>query len=214
MATGDYLGIVPKWDGKLGSLEAFEERITMYVMGTKKDGRQYCAARILAQMDPDSNAYKIGKSIGMGELAKDDGATKMLAAIRAALGPKTMQEAVKYFKQLLAGTRRHHGEGMQAFTSRFQLFYKKTGAALNAAQSDIDKDNFLHPILLGVLLMDSVNLDPSEQTAVLGTSGKTAEKGERVGNSYHIGDLIDANNIAAFLQSTSCLLYTSPSPRD
>ena len=85
-------GRIPTWDGRPSTLDAFEERVRMFILGTKKDERIYCAARLLGRMDPDSAAYKIGTSVPLDKMEKDDGMGALAAeqAIRTAEGPKTM----------------------------------------------------------------------------------------------------------------------------
>ena len=89
---------IPVWDGRSHSLELFRERVRLFVMGTKKDERIYCAARLLSAMDPDTDAFKVGSQLDTTELEKPDGALQVVDAIIAAQGPQTMQEAIKLFK--------------------------------------------------------------------------------------------------------------------
>ena len=44
--------VVPKWNEEPSTLDAFEERVILYVLGTKKEERYFCGPRLLAQMDP------------------------------------------------------------------------------------------------------------------------------------------------------------------
>ena len=54
--------VVPKWNEEPSTLDAFEERVILYVLGTKKEERYLCGPRILAQMDPERQPYKVVKS--------------------------------------------------------------------------------------------------------------------------------------------------------
>ena len=58
--TSDY---VPTWDGSSATLDAYEERSKMYVLGTKKDERYLCAPRLLAKFDPDGDQYRTIKAV-------------------------------------------------------------------------------------------------------------------------------------------------------
>ena len=89
---------VPTWDGSSATLDAFEERSKMYVLGTKKDERYLCAPRLLARFDPDGDLYRTIKAVITDEqLMKEDGSgvSTMITILRGALGPKSMQEAVR-----------------------------------------------------------------------------------------------------------------------
>ena len=105
-----------------------------------------------------------------------------------------MQEAVKGFLGLmkLNDLRRLQGESMKKWTTRFSISLRKVGAALNAACSDIPPETFLHPMIQGILLAETSGLTPSEFASVLGTSGKTGAKGEKIGNSWLVDDLMIA----------------------
>lgn len=191
MTTNQQAERIPVWDGRSHSLELFRERVRLYVMGTKKDERIYCAARLLSAMDPDADAFKVGSQIDMTELEKPDGAFKVVDAIIAAQGPQTMQEAIKLFKGIFRLQRRS-GESMQKWTTRFKLHVAKTGRSLHQCQADISATAFLHDILLGILLLEGSYLTPQEQASVLATSGKIGDKGSKLGNSYALADIIEA----------------------
>ena len=45
--------VVLKWNEEPSTLDAFEERVILYVLGTKKEERYLCGPRLLAQMDPE-----------------------------------------------------------------------------------------------------------------------------------------------------------------
>ena len=114
-------------------MDAFEERVILYVLGTKKEERHLCGPRLLAQMDPERQPYKVVKSaVTTTQLAAEDGATLVIAALRRALGARPIQEDVRLFRQLmgLRDMRRQPGESMRKWTSRFEAFIKKTGKAL------------------------------------------------------------------------------------
>ena len=64
MATMTLLdnSVVPKWNEEPSTLDAFEERVILYVLGTKKEERYLCGPRLLAQTDPERQPYKVVKS--------------------------------------------------------------------------------------------------------------------------------------------------------
>ena len=184
--------VVPKWNEEPSTLDAFEERVILYVLGTKKEERYLCGPRHLAQMDPERQPYKVVKSaVTTTQLTAEGGATLVIAALRRALGARPIQEAVRLFRQLmgLRDMRRQPGEGMRKWTSRFEAFIKKTGKALHQADAEIGESTFLHPLIQGILLLECSNLSPAENAAVLATSGATTEEGGSIGNSYLYVDL-------------------------
>ena len=71
--------------------------------GTKNDERYLSGPRLLAQMDPARQPYKVVKSaVTTTQLAAEGGATLVIAALRRALGASPIQEAVRLFRQLMA----------------------------------------------------------------------------------------------------------------
>ena len=81
---------------------------------------------------------------------------------------------------------------MKKWTTRFDITLRKVGAALHAACAEIPTDTFLHPMIQGILLAETSGLTPSEFASVLGTSGKTGDKGGKIGNSWLVKDLMTA----------------------
>ena len=185
--------MVPKWNEEPSTLDAFEERVILYVLGTKKEERYLCGPRLfLAQMDPERQPYKVVKSaVTTTQVAVEGGATLVIAALRRALGARPIQEAVRLFRQLMGvrDMRRQPGESMRKWTSRFEAFIKKTGKALHQADAEIDETTFLHPLIQGILLLECSNLSLAEHAAVLATSGATTKEGGSIGNSYLYVDL-------------------------
>ena len=184
--------VVPKWNEERSTLDAFEERVILYVLGTRKEERYLCGPRLLAQMDPERQPYMVVKSaVSPTQLAAEGGATLVIAALSRALGARPIQEAVRLFRQLmgLRDMKRQPGESMRKWTSRFEAFIKKTGKALHQADAEIDESNFLHPLIQGILLLECSNLSPAENAAVLATSGATTKEGGSIGNSYLYVDL-------------------------
>ena len=164
--------VVPKWNEKPSTLDAFEERVILHSLGKKKEERYLCGPRLLAQMDPERQPYKMVKSaVTTTQLAAEGGATLVIAALRRALGTRPIQEAVRLFRQLvgLRDMRRQPGESMRKWTLCFEAFIKKTGKALHQADAEIDETTFLHPLIQGILLLECSNLSPAENAAVLAT---------------------------------------------
>ena len=62
---------------------------------------------------------------------------------------------------------------------------------MHATCKDILADGFLHPMIQGIILVETSGLTPSEIALVLGTSGTTGAEGEKIGNSWMLSDLIE-----------------------
>ena len=108
--------VVPKLNEEPSTLDAFEDWVSLHVLGTKKEERSLCGPRLLAQMDPEGQPYKVVKSaVTTTQLAAEGGATLVIAALRRALGARPIQEAVRLFRQLmgLRDMRRQPGESMR-----------------------------------------------------------------------------------------------------
>ena len=146
--------VVPSWDGHTATLDAYEERVKLYVMSTKKDEKYLCGPRLLARFEPESDSFRIVReALTDAQLTAEDGSggKAVVAALRVQLGPKSMQQAVSLFLQLmkLNDIRRLNGESMKKWTTRFNLSLRKVGAALHAACSEIPANGFLHPMIQG-----------------------------------------------------------------
>ena len=71
-------------------------------MGTKEEDRCLCGPRVLAQMDPEKQPYNVIRAaITNVQLTREGGAFLIVSALRAALGTKPIQEAVRLFRQLM-----------------------------------------------------------------------------------------------------------------
>ena len=124
------------------------------MLGTKKEERYLCGPRLLAQMDPERQPYKVVKSaVTTTQLAAEGGATLVIAALRRALGARPIQEAVRLFRQLmgLRDMRRQPGESMRKWTSRFEAFIKKKGKVPSGRRRN-RRDNFLTSLDSGNLV--------------------------------------------------------------
>ena len=189
--------MIPQWNKSTAGLEPWRERVRLYIMGTKAEDRHLCGPRLLATLDPESDEYKtICKQITDEQLceATGKGALLVVDKVRACLGPKSVQEAVKLTKEFisLSHVRRNQSEGMRHFTTRFHGHYVKVGQALKETCDDIDPEKFLHPLVRGILLMEASGLDIHEQNSVLATSGKAQKAGQAFGNSWLYEDLVDS----------------------
>ena len=163
------------------------KHVQLYILGTHKDDRYLCGARVLGTLNPDSDEYtNVRKTVDDGKLAANDGsgALAVVDEIKKMLGPRSLQEAVRLTLKFVtqADLKRKNGEGMRAYLTRFEGRYTEAGNALKEACGGVDPEKFLHPLVRGILLMEGCQLEVPEQNAVLATSGKD-------GNSWLFDDL-------------------------
>ena len=95
--------IVPFWDGTTAALDAYDERVKLYVMSTKKDEKCLCGPRLLARFAPESDSFRIVReALTDAQLTAEEGSggPAIVKALRAQLGPKSMQQAVNSLLQL------------------------------------------------------------------------------------------------------------------
>ena len=179
--------VVPVWNGLASTLDAYEERVKRYVQSTKKDDRYLCGPRLLQRFHPEGDdAYRpVVEHVNDADLMTDDGSALIVKARRKTFGPRSMQEVVSAFKELiqLHVLRRQSEESMRAWTTRWKLHMKKVGHALHQACSDIDAEKFLHPVIRCILLSETCGLTAQEFASVLSISGKPVV-GKAIGNSW------------------------------
>ena len=175
---------VPRWNGQPETLEDFADKVQDWIYSHKKDDRTLLGPRLRQAMPEGSQQYAEAKKVPLEELTGEKGAQAVLECLRRARGPTSLQEAVSQVRKLWRGVSRERGEGMRAWTSRFEIYVRKVGKALHSAVPEIEEQNWLHPLLLGIQLLEGTGLDPSEEAAVLACSG--------LGNSYLFQDLVNA----------------------
>ena len=176
---------IPRWDGDPSSIEEFADLARYWVLGHKPDDRVYLGPRMLQVMDPKSQQYEEAKKVSLQVLCGPDGAEAIVAALRGIRGPDASQEAVRRTKEFWKGLFRKKGETMRTWTSRFKISVRRTGLAIKKVDSSVSEDEWLPSFMLGVMLLEGTMLDPSEEAAVLATSGDS-------GNSRELDDIIDA----------------------
>ena len=92
------------------SKDSFEERVKLYVMGTKEEHRCLCGPSVLADMDPEKQPYQVIRAtITTVQLTGDGGAYLMVSALLAALETQPIQEAARRFRQLMGGLAPRNG---------------------------------------------------------------------------------------------------------
>ena len=121
-------GHAPIWDGRATTIKAWKERVQLYILGTRKDDRYLCGARVLGTLNPDSDEYaNVRKTVDDGKLTANDGsgALAVVDEIKKMLGPRSLQEAVRLTLKFVtqADLKRKNGEGMRAYLTRFEGRY-------------------------------------------------------------------------------------------
>ena len=95
-----HLEVIPNWDGQLSTLDAYEQRIRVYVLSTEKAKKYLCGPRFLARFEPDSDVFRIiSEKLSGEQITAEDGSggQSIVTALRTQLGLKSMQEAVRLF---------------------------------------------------------------------------------------------------------------------
>ena len=175
---------VPRWDGDPGTIEDFAELTRYWVLGHKTEDRVYLGPRMLQVMDQKSQQYEEAKKVALETLVSANGAEAIVAALRTIRGPDSSQEAVKRTKEFWRGLRRTKGESMRGWTSRFKICVRRTGAAIKKVDDGVNPEQWLPSFMLGVMLLEGTMLDPSEEAAILATSG--------AGNSRALDDIVNS----------------------
>ena len=162
---------VPKWNGEVSTLDAFEERVKYWVLGTQKDDRIHLGARLIAAMDEDSQQWQEAKKIALADLIKENGAENVVMQLKQIRGTMSTHEAISKWREFMKGIFRQPGEGPKKWVSRFDIARRHVGKALDAVCKDIDPETFIHPFLLGLIFLEGTHLDPPENAALLATCG-------------------------------------------
>ena len=90
MNRDEGFSVVPMCNEEPSSKDSFEERVKLYVMGTKEEHRCLCGPRVLADMDPEKQPYQVIRAaITTVQLTGDGGAYLMVSALLAALETTT-----------------------------------------------------------------------------------------------------------------------------
>ena len=58
MTRNEGFTVVPKWNEEASSLDSFDNRVNLYVLGTKKEDRYLFGPRVLAQRDREKQPCK------------------------------------------------------------------------------------------------------------------------------------------------------------
>ena len=185
------MSTIPRWNEDVATLDTFQSQVRIFKLSMPKDKRFLCAAKLMTVMPGTSKQFRNCSQLSEVVLSEETGkgCDAILAMLREKGGPPTIQVALKNLKELMSGRlHRTKGETMRSWCNKFKLHVTKTGKALHSVDPTIDQHKFLHPLILGVLLMQGTGLDPSEEAAVLATSGSTETA--TATNSYRVTDLM------------------------
>ena len=138
--------------------------------------------RLIGAMGEDSQHWQEAEKVDMTALANENSALQVVARLKGIRGTVAIQEAVSKWRELTIGMSRFPREGPKKQCSRFDIHVTKVGEALHAAYSDIEAETFMCLFLLGTTLLEGTHLEPTENAALLATSGKS-------GHSQMHGDI-------------------------
>ena len=94
---------VPVWNGEAGSLDTFEEKVKLRVLGTKEEDRIYLGPRLIQAMDDESQQWQEAKKVSLEDLVKTDGAERAVRALKGIRGTMTIQEAIQKWREFIKG---------------------------------------------------------------------------------------------------------------
>ena len=172
MSSGghDRHSFIPCWKEEAATLEAFEQRVKLFVSSTKKEERYLCGPRLLSTFDPEGDTFRYVRDNLTDlhvEAAGRSGAQMIVKTIRLSVGPESTLEGVRLLLDFfwLGFLRRKYGETTRHWTRRFTLLYTNVGQALNTSNSEFSK-LFLHENIRGVFFGETIGLISSECASV------------------------------------------------
>ena len=197
VSSGDTMtrAVVPEWNEEARTLDSFENKGQAARLGTKKENRHLCGPRVPAQTDPQKQPGKVIRSeITTVQLTREGGANLIVSTLQPTLGMKPIQETVPLFQQMmgLRSPRRKLGEHADVDILFSRFFTRWTGKALHQADANIDVVTFLHPVILGIMLLECSQLTPADNASVPATCASTTKESSTIGNSHLFGDLLES----------------------
>ena len=79
-------GKVPRWNGRLETIDDFTEDVRIYATGAKKDERVLCGARLIGVMADGTAQKRQALAFNAIALGKDDGALELVQFLKEKLG--------------------------------------------------------------------------------------------------------------------------------
>ena len=109
------MSFIPQWNEEAATLEAFEQRVKLFVSSTKEEERYFSGPRLFSTFDTGRDIFRyVRDNLTGGEAADGSSALMIVETIRLAVGPKSTQETVRLLLDFfrLDCLRRTYGETM------------------------------------------------------------------------------------------------------
>ena len=138
--------MVPNWNEKPNTLNAFEERVILLVLETKERGALSLRCKTLGK-DGSRVVKSAVTTTQPGCRGRNDTGD---CGSATCLGSSPNSRAVRFFRRLmgLRDMKRQPGDSMRKGTSHFEAFIWKTGKALYQADAEIRRSNSLTSFLI------------------------------------------------------------------
>ena len=169
-STEERKDCIPRWNGRLETVDDFEANVRTYVLGTKKDERYLCGPRLIGVMSDGTAVKRQALAFDIKELQKEDGAQKLLEYLKEKMGNQAPIDLMKSLVQYLYQMARRRGESMVAFGNREHELYHRLERAYHRVRPPAGEDKpdvCLESELRGVLLLYNSGLETTERASVL-----------------------------------------------
>ena len=174
---------MPKWDEEASTLISIEDRVKLYVMGTTKEDCFLCGSRVLAK------TYNVIRSaittVGLtGEVVPVSSCQPF------ELRWERNQSKKQFDSSVDGGVCAENRERACESGFVFEGFEQRPGGSLHLADASTDAATFLHPLILGFMLLERSQLTPTEHVPVLATFRSTTKEGRTIGHGYLFTDVV------------------------
>ena len=198
MSSGGHAvySFIPRCKEEAATLEAFEQRVELFVSPTRREERYFCGPRLLSTFDSKGDTFRnVRDNLTDPQLEAADGSGVHMIVKTSNLfvGPKSTQEGVRLLLDFsrLDSSGRNHGEPMRHWTRRFTLQLHESWPGIeNTSNSEFNKYS-LHEHIAGISLAETSGLTSSEFASLLATSGRTGAEGENISNSLKFSHFMD-----------------------
>ena len=113
-----YLTPIPDWDGRVNTLERFEEDVLIFTHARAEGTQSYIffSPKLVQQFPKGSPQRELGlELLKSGMLQLEDGATQQLKLIRLRLGKDLQQDVSEHYKRFLHRSARLYQQSMQHY---------------------------------------------------------------------------------------------------
>ena len=163
--TTEINSVIPRWNGRLESLDDYADDVRIYVNDTKKDERHLCGSRLIGVMVNGTSQKRLALTFNDKELPKEDGAQKLVQFFKEWLGDQAPIDLMKALVTYMYNMTRKKGETMVAYGGREEQLYHRLQCAFKRVMPQPEgqeQAQCLASPLRGVLLLYNAGLEPSE----------------------------------------------------